>query len=74
MDTNVPLVANGKAEQAGPRCIRECINRLRHIQGECLLLLDDRNQIINEYGNKLKPSGQRGPGDAFFFVAMAKPG
>ena len=66
MDTNVAVVANGKTEQAGSRCIRECINRLRHIQDECLLLLDDRSRIIDEYRNNLKPSGQPGPGDAFF--------
>lgn len=66
MDTNVAVVANGKTEQAGPRCIRECISRLRHIRDECRLLLDDRNQIIDEYRNNLNPSGQPGPGDAFF--------
>ena len=66
MDTNVAVVANGKTEQAGPRCIRECISKLRHIRDECLLLLDDRNRIIDEYRNNLNPSGQPGPGDRFF--------
>ena len=66
MDTNVAVVANGKTEQAGPRCIRECISRLRHIRDECRLLLDDRNRIIDEYRNNLNPSGQPGLGDAFF--------
>ncbi len=66
MDTNVAVVANGKTGQADKDCILECIVRLRHIQEECLLLLDDRNRIIDEYRNNLNPSGQPGPGDAFF--------
>ncbi len=66
MDTNVAVVANGKTGQASSHCIRECIAKLRHIQDECRLLLDDRNQIINEYRNNLNPSGQPGTGDAFF--------
>ncbi len=66
MDTNVAVVANGKTEQAGPRCIRACIANLRHIRDECRLLLDDKNRIIDEYRNNLNPSGQPGPGDAFF--------
>ena len=66
MDTNVPIVANGKAEQAGPHCILTCIKRLHHILEECRLLLDDRNQIFGEYQKHLKRSGQPGPGDAFF--------
>ena len=66
MDTNVAIVANGKSGQADKDCILECIVRLRHIQEECLLLLDDRNRIIDEYRNNLNPSGQPGPGDAFF--------
>ena len=66
MDTNVAVVANGKTGQADKDCILECIARLRHIQEECLLLLDDKNRIIDEYRNNLNPSGQPGPGDAFF--------
>ena len=66
LDTNVAVVANGKTGQADKDCILECIARLRHIQEECLLLLDDRNRIIDEYRNNLNPSGQPGPGDAFF--------
>ena len=66
MDTNVAVVANGKTGQADKDCILQCIARLRHIQEECLLLLDDKNRIIDEYRNNLNPSGQPGPGDAFF--------
>ena len=65
MDTNVAVVANGKAQQADRDCILECIDRLRHIQDECLLL-DNRNLILDEYRKNLNPSGQPGPGDRFF--------
>ena len=65
MDTNVAVVANGKAQQADQHCILKCIDRLRHIRDECLLL-DNRNLILDEYRKNLNPSGQPGPGDRFF--------
>ena len=66
VDTNVAIVANGKTEQADRCCIRKCIAKLRHIQDECCLLLDNRNQILGEYQRNLNPSGQPGPGERFF--------
>ncbi len=66
IDTNVAVVANGKADQAGPSCRLNCIVRLRQIQVECRILLDDKNLILTEYRNLLSFSGQPGLGDAFF--------
>ena len=66
VDTNVAIVANGHTSQAGPACRRKCIAKLQHIINECLVLLDDYNLILNEYKNRLRLSGQPGPGDAFF--------
>ncbi len=66
MDTNVAVVANGKTEQAGRRCVRECIAKLRHIRNECCLLLDNGNLILEEYRKNLSLSGQPGPGDGFY--------
>ena len=66
MDTNVAVVANGKHDRAGPPCIQECIARLRELQRECRVLLDDQNLVLREYQNRLSFSGQPGPGDAFF--------
>lgn len=34
VDTNVPLVANGKAEQAGWECEAACIHALIQVQAE----------------------------------------
>ena len=66
IDTNVAIVANGKAEQAGPQCMLTCIQSLRETIDTHCLLLDDMNLIINEYRRHLHPSGQPGVGDYFF--------
>ena len=66
MDTNVAMVANGKADQAGSNCIRKCLERLRQMVNECRVLLDNQSLILDEYRKNLSPSGQPGPGDAFF--------
>ena len=66
MDTNVAVVANGQHGQAGPSCRRNCVDALRRIQNDCLVLLDDKRLILDEYRKNLSPSGQPGLGDAFF--------
>ncbi len=66
MDTNVPLVANGRAPQASHDCVSACIDALLRIRENSRLLLDDRGLILDEYRQHLSPSGQPGSGDAFF--------
>ena len=66
VDTNVAIVANGHAEQAGSKCRQTSIRRLRDIVNEYRLLLDYGNLIIGEYRRHLHPSGQPGVGDYFF--------
>jgi hypothetical protein len=66
MDTNVAVVANGKASHAGDGCVRTCIDSLVAIRERQRLLLDDQGLILREYRRHLSPSGQPGPGDAFF--------
>ena len=66
VDTNVPLVANGFFCKASEDCVEICVDRLEQItDGEIKLALDDQRYIIDEYRNKLNPSGQPGVGDAF---------
>ena len=66
VDTNVPLVANGSADQASEDCVEACIDELLKItQGNVKLMLDDQRRIIEEYRNKLNPGGFPGVGDAF---------
>ena len=66
VDTNVPLVANGRADQASEDCVETCIDILMQITGgEVKLALDDQRRIVAEYRNKLNPDGFPGVGDAF---------
>jgi hypothetical protein len=74
IDTNVPIVANEKANQASPACVLNCAKKLREIQKQHIIVLDDTWLIINEYKNKLSPSGQPGVGDAFFKWVLTNQG
>ena len=65
VDTNVPVVANGKSEQASPRCVLTCTVRLRELMEHGQLILDDKWLILKEYIVNLRSSGQPGIGDAF---------
>ena len=68
IDTNVLVVANGKAAapQASEKCVVLCRNRLRQIiEGSESILLDDKKRIIKEYRNNLNDKG-RGFGDRFW--------
>ena len=66
MDTNVAVVANGRASQADDDCVATCVSELIDIRERHQVVLDDRGLIIEEYRRHLSPSGQPGPGDAFF--------
>lgn len=66
VDTNVPLVANGKAEQADKECVVASVQALKRIESECRVILDDKREIVGEYLKNLSPSGEPGLGDAFF--------
>ena len=68
IDTNVLVVANGKAAapQATEKCVILCRARLAEIfQGSEKILLDDKKRIIQEYKNNLNAKG-RGHGDRFW--------
>jgi hypothetical protein len=68
IDTNVPLTANG-ASEVQPACILAAVQRLRHLQHQEILVLDDTFLILKEYQRKLSPTGQPGVGDAFLLWA-----
>ena len=69
IDTNVLVVANGKA--AAPQATEECVIRCRARLTDILrgfddkVLLDDKKRIIHEYKNNLNEKG-RGYGDRFW--------
>ena len=66
VDTNVALVANDSSSAGpGPDCVIACSNALQEIVQSGHVVIDNAWRIIREYKNKLSPSGQPGPGDAF---------
>ena len=68
IDTNVMVVANGKAAapQASKECVIRCRARLAEIlRGPEMVLLDDKKRFIQEYRNNLNEKG-RGFGDRFW--------
>ena len=65
VDTNVPVVANGRAEQADPDCVLACLDAIEAIVSNGMIVLDDGNRILGEYLRNLFRSGQSGAGDVF---------
>jgi hypothetical protein len=66
VETNVALAANHMAGHASRECALKCIHRLNHIMHSERIALDDKWELLGEYGNKLRPSGQPGIGDRFY--------
>jgi hypothetical protein len=65
VDTNVPVVANGRSKHADYDCVIACIDWLTTIRDDGIVVLDDGMRILNEYMRNLSMSGQPGPGDLF---------
>lgn len=65
VDTNVPIVANARSNQADPECVIACIQALVAIRERGVIVLDDALLILKEYMRNLNMSGQPGPGDFF---------
>ena len=65
VDTNVPVAANGRSEQADLDCVIACIDALAQVRRQGRVMLDDGRLILNEYMGRLSLSGQPGAGDFF---------
>ncbi len=65
VDTNVPIVANGKSPQANDLLVEKCIDALLELTTRGGLVLDEGGSIFEEYRQNLSLSGQPGTGDAF---------
>lgn len=65
VDTNVPIVANGRSAHVDPECVIACIDQLAVIRDRGTIVLDDCMLILSEYMNNLNLSGQPGAGDLF---------
>jgi hypothetical protein len=65
IDTNVAIVANRRNTHASENCQNACIELLEQCK-DLHIAIDDAGLVIDEYANKLNPSGRPGVGDAFF--------
>jgi hypothetical protein len=74
VDTNVPVVANGKSKQASPECVRRCVVRLNEITKGGKFVLDDNWLILKEYMANLNSRGQPGAGDAYLKWVLSNHG
>ena len=70
VDTNVPIVANGRHDgdrPLAPACREASIRFLMQIlRAKDRIVLDDEGEIEREYRRYLNPKGQPGVGDRFF--------
>lgn len=66
VDTNVPIVANGRDTDAGVECELACVRAINEIQTIGTVVLDESESIMNEYQRYLNYSGEPGVGDSFF--------
>ena len=66
VDTNVPIVANGRDTHADEQCQLNCVMRILEIQSSGSVVLDDHDLIFGEYRSHLRFRGEPGVGDAFF--------
>lgn len=64
VDTNVPIVANGRSH-ADPVCVIACVEALQRVCSDGVIVLDDAMQILSEYMDHLSLGGEPGAGDAF---------
>lgn len=75
IDTNVPIVANGRQGQPSLDCQTAAIKRLQIAVKSELILLDSEGEIQAEYQRHLHPKGQPGVGDYFYrHVLNSMPG
>ena len=66
VDTNVAIVANGRATHADAQCRLTCVERLLSVIEDDMVAIDEDGHILDEYGRHLSHSGAPGVGDAFF--------
>ena len=66
VDTNVLVVANGRKTHADERCQDNCRKKIESVLRDGVIAIDDKNEILNEYGRHLTDSGMSGLGNAFY--------
>ena len=71
VDTNVPVVANGRNTNASIDCRIACVDFLNALVECGCAILDLGGRIEEEYRRYLFPSGQPGVGDRFYQVILS---
>ena len=66
VDTNVPVVANGRDTHADELCQISCIEAILEIQSGRTVVLDEQGEVFAEYQDYLSFRGEPGVGDRFF--------
>jgi len=66
IDTNVPIVANGKDPTVQLDCRIAAVELLNIALKNGVICLDTKGEIQNEYRTYLNPKGQPGVGDRFY--------
>ncbi len=66
VDTNVAIAANGKNTHADLDCQLACVETLKAVCRDAVIVLDDGNLIFDEYKDRFSFAGAPGVGDAFF--------
>jgi hypothetical protein len=70
IDTNVPIVANGRNTNATPDCRLAAISYLMNLLENGRIVLDTAGEIQDEYHRYLNPRGQPGVGDRFYLEVL----
>lgn len=66
VDTNVLIVANGKAPHASDNCVIRAVEFLEHARTNSVVVMDGLGLISDEYRKYCSYRGQPGVGDFFF--------
>jgi len=66
IDSNVLTVANQPPIQASPKCVLNCVKKLRDVEQHHTLVLDQNGLILKEYTAQASTTGQPGVGHAFW--------
>ena len=66
IDTNIPVVANGRGITVGAECVSKCQRMLLRLIKKYMIVIDGHGLILGEYKRRLSFSGQPGVGDYFF--------
>jgi hypothetical protein len=74
VDTNVLVVANGRADHVDERCELRCVDELARLAREAIVCVDDKGLIIREYAQRTGNGGQAGPGTIFYKQIWQKMG